>query len=75
MFNFKPLDHGNTVYIQLEEDGKNLCELPEIKIVMNESTGEWAFFKKEYTTIPDLSAITKEDAIKLAMRELLTPGG
>jgi hypothetical protein len=75
VFNFKPLDHGNAVYIQLEEDGKPLCELSEIKVVLNETTGEWSFYKKEYTPIPDLAATTKEDAIKLAMRELLTPGG
>jgi hypothetical protein len=74
VFNFKQQDHGNAVYIQLEEDGKPLCELPEIKVMLNEM-GQWTFFKKTYVTIPELSANTKEDAIKLAMRELLTPGG
>jgi hypothetical protein len=75
MFNFKTQDHGSTVYIQFEEDGKNLCELPEIKTVIDSETGQWMFFKKTYVVMSDLSATSKEDAIKVAMRELLAPEG
>lgn len=71
MFNFKPYDYGNTVFVRLEEEGKNECEQAMIKVVYNEATSQWELLKREYTPIAGVSSDVKEEAIKLAMRELL----